>query len=264
MHPNSEFSRRELLSGYFTAVTEMDRNIGRLIDWLESEKLRENTLIVFTSDSGMNTGHHGIWGKGNGTYPLNMYDTSVKAPLLISQPGRVAQGLVCDELVSHLDLRPTMLDWAGIEDTDAAGLPGRSLLPILRGESQRGHESIVVHDEYGPVRMIRTKEWKYVHRYPDGPHEFYCLRDDPDEERNLFGAAEHSGTIHRLKGEMEDWFGRYADPSLDGRRLPVTGEGQLGLASPAEGGKENFAQDLDYVDEARANAFRSQSLDPGT
>ena len=79
-------NRRIALSGYFAAVTEMDRNIGRILDWLEANGLRETTLIMFMADNGMNMGHHGIWGKGNGTYPPNMYDTAVKIPALASMP----------------------------------------------------------------------------------------------------------------------------------------------------------------------------------
>ncbi|MEM7034304.1 MAG: sulfatase-like hydrolase/transferase, partial [Chloroflexota bacterium] len=74
----TEESRREILSGYFAAVEAMDMGVGQLIDWLEKHNLRENTLICFTSDNGMNMGHHGIYGKGNGTNPQNMFDTSVK------------------------------------------------------------------------------------------------------------------------------------------------------------------------------------------
>ncbi|MBT5892588.1 MAG: sulfatase-like hydrolase/transferase, partial [Chloroflexi bacterium] len=95
--------RRQLLSGYFAAITAMDDNIGRLIDWLEANDLRENTLIVFTADNGMSMGHHGIWGKGNGTYPANMYDTAVKVPTLMSRPGHVPQGEVEPGLLSHYD-----------------------------------------------------------------------------------------------------------------------------------------------------------------
>ena len=62
--------RREYLSGYYAAVTCMDRNIGRLIGWLEENYLREETLVVFTSDNGMNMGHHGVYGKGNATSRL--------------------------------------------------------------------------------------------------------------------------------------------------------------------------------------------------
>lgn len=100
---NNEPSRREALSGYFFAITETDRNIGRLIDWLEENCLRENTLLVFSSDNGMNMGHHGIWGKGNRTYPPNMYNTATKVPTIISRPGHVPQDLV--ELFGYSRIR---------------------------------------------------------------------------------------------------------------------------------------------------------------
>lgn len=78
----NEEERREILRGYFAALTSMDFNIGRVLDELEKKNILEDTLVIFTSDNGMNMGHHGIFGKGNGTSPLNMYDTSVKVPLL--------------------------------------------------------------------------------------------------------------------------------------------------------------------------------------
>jgi choline-sulfatase len=129
------------LSGYFAAITAMDANIGRLLDWLEGHNLRENTLIVFTADNGMNMGHHGIWGKGNGTYPPNMFEESVKVPTLMSRPGHVPQGVVNTDLLSHYDLMPTLLDYAGLADangvrsgdTSSPNLPGRSIVPILNG-----------------------------------------------------------------------------------------------------------------------------------
>ncbi|MEG2197166.1 MAG: sulfatase-like hydrolase/transferase, partial [Cellulosilyticaceae bacterium] len=66
---------REYLQGYYTAITAMDKSIGSLLDTLEQEGVLENTLIIFTGDNGMSMGHHGIYGKGNGTFPMNMYDT---------------------------------------------------------------------------------------------------------------------------------------------------------------------------------------------
>lgn len=81
----------------------MDANIGRILDKLEEMGVRDNTLICFLSDNGFNCGQHGIWGKGNGTFPFNMFDNSVKVPAIFSQPGRIPQGRVCDELVSGYD-----------------------------------------------------------------------------------------------------------------------------------------------------------------
>ncbi|MBN1669581.1 MAG: sulfatase-like hydrolase/transferase [Kiritimatiellae bacterium] len=232
-----EASRRKTLSGYFAAVTAMDANVGRLLDALEQQRLLESTLIVFTSDNGMNMGHHGVWGKGNGTWPMNMYDTSVKVPMLIAQPGRVPQGAVCGALLSQYDLRPTLLACCGAEDPEAGHLPGVSFAALLQGRGGPPRENVVVFDEYGPVRMIRTESWKYVHRYPYGPHELYDLAGDPGEERNLIDAPEHAARIVALKGELEQWFVRYVDPARDGTHEGVTGSGQLDLAGPAGAGR---------------------------
>ena len=83
--------RHERLRGYFAAITAMDTNVGRLLKALEDKGLRENTLVIFSSDNGMNMGHHGIWGKGNGTFPQNMYDESVKVPFIVSCPSLYAK-----------------------------------------------------------------------------------------------------------------------------------------------------------------------------
>ncbi|MDF2725410.1 MAG: sulfatase, partial [Paenibacillus sp.] len=79
--------RKELLRGYYASITAMDAGIGQIIAKLDTMGVRDNTLIVFMSDNGMNMGQHGIWGKGNGTLPLNMFDTSVKVPAIFSHPG---------------------------------------------------------------------------------------------------------------------------------------------------------------------------------
>lgn len=237
-------SRRATLSGYFAAVTAMDRSVGRLLDWLETHDLREETLVIFTSDNGMNMGHHGIYGKGNGTFPPNMFDTSVKVPTLISCPGSVAQGKVIESLHSHYDLMPTLLDYLGGEHPVWEGLPGRSFAGILRGESMAQADAVVVYDEYGPTRMIRTPTWKYIHRYPYGPHELYDLTNDPNERHNLIDEPRHQTQRQVLLAELEAWFVRYVDPARDGAHEAVMGRGQLDIVGPAAQGKPRFADDL--------------------
>jgi arylsulfatase A-like enzyme len=226
----------------------MDINIGRLLDWLEENDLRENTLIVFTADNGMSMGHHGIWGKGNGTYPANMYDTAVKVPGIISRPGHVPQGKVEDYLLSHYDLMPTILDYVGISEvnTDAESLPGNSFVPILDGELMDANRSVVVLDEYGPTRMIRTKSLKYVHRYPDGPHEFFDLANDPNEVTNAIDDPAFGSIIKNMQAELQVWFDRYTEPAHDGTKQDVKGRGQLDLI----GTEKPFAQDLQYLRDA--------------
>ncbi len=272
MHPwagsltRNNHGNRAALQGYFAAVTAMDANIGRILDRLEALGLRESTVVLFTSDNGFSCGHHGFWGKGNGTFPLNMYENSVTVPTMISHPGHVPAGVVSDALLSHLDVFPTLLDYAGFPIPDAGSLPGRSFAPLLRGTAggatgatgAAGQEYVVaatdgagagdtdgmgaslIHDEYGPVRMVRTREWKYVHRYPYGPHELFDLANDPGERVNLVDDPARQATRRELKGELEGWFVRYTDPTRDGVREPVTGKGQLDLAGPAGRGATAF------------------------
>ena len=157
-----------MVSGYCAAITAMDANIGRLIDWLETQGLRESTLIVFTADNGMNMGHHGIWGKGNGTYPPNMFDTATKVPTLMSRPGHAPEGIVNTDLLSHYDLMPTLLDYAGLDGYESADLPGRSFARVLKGEATGRDRPVSVRYENGPTRMTRNRPMTYHHRHPDG------------------------------------------------------------------------------------------------
>jgi choline-sulfatase len=236
----TEAKRREALQGYFAAVTAMDTAIGRIMSKLESLGIRQDTLVVFTSDNGFNLGHHGICGKGNGTFPLNMYDTSVKVPFIVSCPGRVPTGVTNDGLYSHYDFRPTILDYFGMEDPDQELLPGRSFTSVLTGAADVGDDHVVIADEYGPVRMIREQEWKYVHRYPYGPHELYHLTTDPDERRNLVDDPAYTETVVRLRGKLDSWFTRLVDPQRDGVKEAVRGKGQIDLAGPANEGRQAF------------------------
>ncbi len=240
-----EEERKDLLSGYFAAITAMDSNIGRLIDWLEANDLRESTLIVFTSDNGMNMGHHGIWGKGNGTYPPNMFDTSVKVPTLLSMPGRIPTGEVSNDLLSHYDLMPTILEFAGVSASEKLeDRPGSSFVSSMIGQSGAKPKPVVVHDEYGQTRMIRTDSKKYVHRYPSGPNEFWDLNNDPEETVNQIGNPAFYNDISELRSRMEEWFGLYTEPQRDGSRQNVKGKGQLGLI---DNSKKAFAQDVQYL-----------------
>ena len=235
-------TRRSHLSGYYTAIELMDANVGRILDWLEAKGLRENTLFLFTSDNGMNMGHHGVYGKGNATFPMNMYEESVKVPALISRPGHVPQGVVNSDLLSHYDVMPTLLEYVGLANPEGETLPGRSFAPVLHGETLTGRDDVVVFDEYGPVRMIRDRRYKYVRRYPYGPDEFYDLEEDPGETRNLIEEEACSPEITAMRARLAQWFARYADPALDGSREPVTGKGQLGLAGARGDGRINYFQ----------------------
>lgn len=243
-----EARRRELLTGYYASITGVDRGVGMLLAWLDAHGLREQTLVVFTGDNGMNMGHHGIWGKGNGTFPQNMYDTSVKVPFTAAHTGQIPAGIVADELFSHYDILPTLLNYAGLDAAIPMSLPGRSFAAALRGDDAPAHEHVVVYDEYGPVRMIRSTQWKYIHRYPYGPHELYDLVRDPQERENLIEDPGFAGFVAGLRRELEAWFQRFATLERDGARQPVTGKGQIERVGLEGDGRTAFADDWYYIE----------------
>ncbi len=235
--------RRNNLIGYFAAISAMDEQIGRILDRVEQLSLTEDTILIFTSDNGMSMGHHGIWGKGNGTIPFNLFDTAVKVPFLISWKDHIPAGHVSEELVSAYDVFPTILELAGLSFPQSRPLPGKSFAGIVLGrKSDRGENAVVTFDEYGSARMIRTKEWKYIHRYPQGEAELYDLCADPGEEHNLYGLNAWEFKSEQLRKQMEQWFSVYENPEIDGRKEGVTGFGQLERAGFRGCGSRKYAQ----------------------
>ena len=246
MHPDAiELTERcmgdrESLKGYFAAITAMDRQIGRILDKLDEIGIRDETLVIFTSDNGFSCGQNGFWGKGNGTYPFNMYENSVKVPFIASHPARIPRGEVSEELISGYDLMPTLLDYLGLPMPNDGPYPGTSQVSVLEGEDQSVRHQIVVHSEYGNSRMIRTGKWKYVHRYPDGPHQLFNLEEDPEERTNLLRENKNIEMANRLRKELINWFAEYVVPERDGTRFPVTGGGQQTRISEENPGETSF------------------------
>ncbi len=243
--PHRAFTVHDMLSGYFAAVTAMDASIGRILARLDALGLREDTLVVFTSDNGFNCGHHGIWGKGNATHPQNLYDTSVRVPFLVSQPGRIPAGGRSSALLSAYDLFPTLLGWCDVQaPAHGRPLPGSDIAGVWTGAADAPARPVVVYDEYGPARMIRTADFKYIHRTPHGPHELYDLVHDPDERVDLL--ADHrrwraEEDVHAraddLRQQLEAWFATWSDPLRDGRLQAVDGRGQWRpIGDPAAAG----------------------------
>ncbi|MCC7494445.1 MAG: sulfatase-like hydrolase/transferase [Fimbriimonadaceae bacterium] len=234
----NEATRRNWLAGYYAAIEAMDRGIGQILAWLTARGLRQDTLVLFVSDNGMNMGHHGVCGKGNGTYPLNFYEESVTVPAILSRPGHLPAGLLAEGLYAHYDWLPTLLDYLDLPLPGTA-LPGRSFADLLRGAPERAADPVLIFDEYGHGQMIRSRQHKLVWRHPQGFHEFYDLAADPRELSNRIHDRAHRTTIAALREQLAQFVARYAEPAHDGRRLDVTGLGQLdrctGPAPFAEG-----------------------------
>lgn len=229
--PKSPEQLREFRQVYYACITGMDRGVGRIVERLEQEGKLDNTIIIFTADNGMNLGHHGIWGKGNGTFPINMYETSVKVPCIVYGKRFTGRTGDCRTLISHYDLFPTILDLAGISEEEISEytkeLPGTSILPVIDGSKEEIREDVVVYDEYGPTRMVRTREYKLIYRTPFGPHELYDLKKDPDERVNEIKNPEYQKVKEMLYQKLAGWFERYTVDKYDGRKYPVDGDGQM-------------------------------------
>ncbi len=214
--PPTEQAVRDRYIGYYAAVTEIDRNIQRILEKLENLGRLEETIVIYTSDHGCAIGHHGFWGKGNSTRPLNMYDISLQVPLLWRGPG-VRAGHRLDRAVDHYDTFRTILDLTGVPLDDGRAYPGASYAPMLRGE-------IIPWDdtrfgEYGDLRMIRTPEWKLVYRYPNGPHDLFNLVNDPGETCNLANDPGRQPILAELKARLDVFYAVYSDPAKSGLRV---------------------------------------------
>ena len=223
----------------------MDDGVGRLLDRLEVLGVADDTLVIFTADNGMNMGHHGIWGKGNGTFPFNLFDTAVKVPFIARWPGRIPAGRVTSSMCSHYDIIQTLNELMDLGAQLPEDLPGRSFANVLkRGEDTDNH--VVVLDEYGSSRMIRSQEWKYIHRYPYGPHELYHLTQDPGEKENLVDRPEYAQIQAQMLDALQNWYCTYADPAVDGTREGVTGFGQMRRPGIHSQGKPVYATSPKY------------------
>ncbi len=200
--------------GYSALITGMDYNLGRILDRLEKHGVRDNTLVIFTADQGWNAGHHGVWGKGNGTVPLNMYEESLHIPLIWSFPGRIAEGKVIDPMVSNYDFFPTILDYLGIAAPhDNEKRPGRSYAAFLRGQSPAWRNRLYFEYEY--VRGIRTENMKYIERTSEWPSELYDLESDPGEKHNAIDDPHQKKQIAALRQDLHRFFQQRGAPPLD-------------------------------------------------
>jgi len=223
MHPWL-FNNRQYLNNpaairrYAAEISGVDDGVGRVLDTLEQLGLDKNTLVIFTADQGLCGGQHGVWGMGDHTRPLHTFDEGSHVPLILRFPGRIAPGGKSDAMVSNYDLFPTLLSYLGMRDKIPVepALPGRDFSPILEGK--RIDWDNVVFYEFENSRMIRTPDWKYTRRFPDGPDELYDLRRDPGEDVNLAGQPDCAADQSLLGKRLDEFFDRYADPKYDLRR----------------------------------------------
>ncbi len=244
---DTQQKRRENLQGYYGAISAMDKGIGEIIAKLKSTKTYDNTVIIFTSDNGMNMGHHGIWGKGNGTYPPNLYDTSVKVPFIVSSPLFNLNSVINKNLHSHYDVFATVLEIAKCTETQMPCI-GQSFYGELINENVENKKNAVyVFDEYGAVRMIRTHSEKYIKNYTTGEEQYYNLLCDKNEDENCINDEKYSENIAKLKQKMNNWFLQNETEQNSGKQYDVRGRGQHDLCHKSNA----FSDVISFYHESR-------------
>lgn len=240
-----EWKYQNYIRDYMSVIKSVDESVGRVLDYLDSHGLTDNTIIVYTSDQGFYMGEHGWFDK------RFMYEESLRTPLLIAYPGHIQPGTVCNKLVQNIDYAPTFLDLAGISKPKE--LPGRSLTPIFKaGDKVKGwRNSIYYHyydyPTYHMVRKhdgVRTDRYKLIHFYGEGGldavkenkyqrqpgtrehgcmtyltslgyfepkdsavnyNELYDLQADPHELNNLYGKPGYEKITKQLQKQLNDY-----------------------------------------------------------
>ncbi len=192
-------------AAYYAMIELVDEQIGRLLEVLADSGELEQTLIIFNSDHGEMLGDHGLTRKG-----CRFYEGLVRVPLLWSWPSSLAEGLVSDALVELTDIAPTVLEIVGLDIPRQ--MHGRSLLPILTGQSAPDHHREHVRSEYYDGQggesmfgtMYRDLRWKLVvyHGHPFG--ELYDMDNDPGEFTNLWDDPDSQDVKLRLMKESLD------------------------------------------------------------
>ncbi|MFC7303927.1 sulfatase-like hydrolase/transferase [Streptomyces monticola] len=186
---------REHLPGYYGMVRRLDEVLGQIVNALDEQGELEDTVILFTSDHGCH------FKTRNAEYKRSVHDASLRVPTVLRGPG-LRGGVRLPDLVSHVDLPPTLLDAAGIPVPDH--MQGRSLLPLLSGADPDWPPEVLVQISESEVgRALRTDRWKYGATAPGldpwndaraDTYEDACLYDlhaDPDELTNLVDEHAH-------------------------------------------------------------------------
>ena len=201
---------------YLACVHSVDENVGRLIDWLRNRGEFDDTIFVYSSDQGFFLGDHGWFDK------RLMFEESLRMPLVVSYPSRVAPGQVRSAMVTNVDMAQTLLDAAGVGGVD--DMQGTSFWPEMAGEPGSVNAQGVYYRYWEHDDMIhkapahygyRTDRYKLIYYYNEGfglpftsfftyppEWELYDLRSDPDEVNNVYDGPAYLEIREDLKAAM--------------------------------------------------------------
>jgi arylsulfatase A-like enzyme len=207
----NKWKYQRYMQDYLACIQSVDDNVGRLLEWIDQNGLREDTVVIYTSDQGFFLGDHGLYDK------RFMYEPSLKMPFLVRWPGIVKPGFRQEAIAINPDFAPTFMDLAGLPVP--ADMQGRSLVPLLKGKRPTdwrtsmyyryyhdpGHHNTRAH--YG----VRTVTHKLIYYWKKDQWELFDLIKDPDELHNIYNdpaqqrvAAKLKAELYRLKKELKD------------------------------------------------------------
>lgn len=231
-HPRTWEQCRDLVGLYYDSTAMVDYEIGRLLDYVEERGLKENTIVVLSTDHGDMTGSHG------GQLDKGMlFEEAQHIPMIITWPGHVDRA-TADDLSMNMDIMPTLLDLAGIPVPD--NLDGISLKQALMGNSERNKRKNLLLEFHGlrflySQRAIITEDnWKYIFT-PGDMDEIYNLNVDPGEMNNVIDDSAHNAKKEELQKEIRMATARFNDPLRDcvSKFFGIwdTGSGQIDASS---------------------------------
>lgn len=180
---------KELVYGYLACVSFVDDQAGKVIEALENSKYSDHTIVVLWSDHGQHLGEKKHWRK------QALWEESTKVPLYFRVPGNNANGLKSNQVVSLLDIYPTLVDLCGLPEV--AKLQGESIVPIL-SQPETERKKPVLSTWYYKNHAVRSNEWRYI-RYRDGSEELYDHKSDPGEHINLANEPQYAEVITEHK-----------------------------------------------------------------
>ena len=246
-YPDLKSRARDFTSAtqvYSAVITDIDRQVGRLLEKLDQLGLSENTLVVFSSDNGpapiwgIDTAHSGAGSVG----PLrgckaSLYEGGIRVPFIVRWPGYSPAGKVDDHtVISAVDLLPTFCSLAGIEVSDDLNLDGEDMSKALQGNRVERSKPLMWeyrfspwgrHIQEHPMLAMREGDWKLMMN-PDGSRiELYNLRRNPCEVDNL--ASENPGIVNHMSGQLKEWH-----MSLPGREFIPENAGSFDYPWPHE------------------------------
>lgn len=207
----TEWKYQRYMKDYLATTRSLDRNVGRIIDWLQKNKLLENTVVIYTSDQGFYLGEHGWFDK------RFMYEESMRTPLIMRYPSMIKAGANDNHLVQNIDMAPTFLQLAGL--TIPEDMQGVSLLPVMKNDIPHWRKALYYHyyefpGEHKVYRHfgIRSNRYKLIRFYGEKNFwELYDLKSDPSEMKNLYSNKKYQTIAADLKKQLQSLIEQYDD-----------------------------------------------------